>query len=346
MNQNATRRFFWAMLFTSFCTVIPKILTSDNSCPCSLSSECPDDSQLLHESSQVLILPCESERLIRCCSLIPRPIESGVEFSYNVDQEEKFVTEKGTTEHSTEASTQITGSEMSDVTYESTDKSWEEYSTVKWLSTDFPTEESTSDVTVLPLTTEVPTDISTMDMNDLGDKNDEPATTTENITTFVGASKEQRVPPEWQERLYSNSKQILRSQSAQSRILNKDLTSESSTIRSPYPEHRQLEKKGTSEVLSNAQEQDLIEQVMNFESTKIASEASHQVELVASEFKERKEKSVPGRYKLLFPRRAVLGKDYRAKVNVRFLSVPKSVSEKNQQLFQAENMISDTLYTR
>ncbi|CAL7932800.1 unnamed protein product, partial [Xylocopa violacea] len=236
MNQNATRRFFWAMLFTSFCTVIPKILTSDNSCPCSLSSECPDDSQLLHESSQVLILPCESERLIRCCSLIPRPIESGVEFSYNVDQEEKFVTEKGTTEHSTEASTQITGSEMSDVTYESTDKSWEEYSTVKWLSTDFPTEESTSDVTVLPLTTEVPTDISTMDMNDLGDKNDEPATTTENITTFVGASKEQRVPPEWQERLYSNSKQILRSQSAQSRILNKDLTSESSTIRSPYPE--------------------------------------------------------------------------------------------------------------
>ncbi|XP_076289372.1 uncharacterized protein LOC143213419 [Lasioglossum baleicum] len=75
MRPNVMGSIFWTVQFVNFCIVASRTLGSYDSCPCVPSTGCPDDFQLSIDN-QVLILPCESRNLVRCCSTKPRSIES------------------------------------------------------------------------------------------------------------------------------------------------------------------------------------------------------------------------------------------------------------------------------
>ncbi|XP_033321758.2 uncharacterized protein LOC117217946 [Megalopta genalis] len=66
---------FWTVQFVNIYIVASRTLGSDDSCPCVPSTKCSVDVQLVVDK-QVLILPCESRDLVRCCSTVPRSIES------------------------------------------------------------------------------------------------------------------------------------------------------------------------------------------------------------------------------------------------------------------------------
>ncbi|XP_078045299.1 uncharacterized protein LOC144474384 [Augochlora pura] len=66
---------FWTVQFINICIVASRTLGSDDSCPCVPSTKCSNDVQLFVDN-QVLILPCESRDLVRCCSTVPRSIEA------------------------------------------------------------------------------------------------------------------------------------------------------------------------------------------------------------------------------------------------------------------------------
>ncbi|XP_043253742.1 uncharacterized protein LOC122398148 [Colletes gigas] len=89
MKPNTIGRIFWIVQFIDIC-ISSRILTTVDSCPCHPPSECLNTSEISYNIRQVLILPCESEDVVRCCSIVSKPIESADTSGSLQDQENKL----------------------------------------------------------------------------------------------------------------------------------------------------------------------------------------------------------------------------------------------------------------
>ncbi|CAK9812552.1 hypothetical protein ANTQUA_LOCUS7314 [Anthophora quadrimaculata] len=319
MSWTASGHLFWAILLITFSAATPKILTSDYSCPCRSSSECPDDSQHLYEGSQVTILPCESEHLIRCCSVISRPIESTrANESLQSDDRKEDIKD--------DLMEELAEKFGKNQTFNTTTKK-------SLLNEKFVEKKDIKDDLIEGSIQFVKSDTSNSTSTNLKEH-----TMTENSPlkrNVITTELKQHVLTQQQEQ--RSSRQFPEAPTVRYRIFNEVSTNISSSIR--FPEEMQEE---TPEVSLTAQELDLIDRVTSFESTKTSPRKRDAS--VVEQLKENKE-NITGKVNLFFPRRINFNKDHRSNVNFKSLSAAKSnvASEKMSNFFKRKTSLETSL---
>ena len=173
MMLNAIGPLFWAVQLFNLCAVAPWSISLDDTCPCSTPDQCPNDSRVLFKNRQVTKVPCENEQLVRCCSLVGRPIESGIvrRAPVSIGQENEIVKENGmVTEHSAEISSLLEEkTSVSDMVLQA-EGTTEEYSETTLQSTVPSVEESSTDAALVPsLNTQLSENNDKIEVNATGD---------------------------------------------------------------------------------------------------------------------------------------------------------------------------------
>lgn len=292
-------------------------LATDDSCPCRPANQCPNRSEFRYNNSQVLILPCESESLARCCSIVPKPIESAYTNGPFQDHRNRL-------EANDETDTETDANEIlsvSDSMY--VGENLEVRSSVPSL------EISSSDAPVLSLNVRFSEDHrantdtveeKSVDRTVPSGSHANASRTVKNLVNFTNANKE-------------SSLQLLKPRQRYVGTVKKIETSTPTPVKQEESITRVSDRFVTSDVprfTQNNEEESyikvLIDQATNFESYRTSSRQA--VLFQNRDSKAQKRTSLAGRIDPPIRGEAILNKAYRPKAIFELPSIPKSVTEK------------------